>query len=396
MELYDNDSSGSGGSSTSITPNSREDADNLAIPMNVRTIISDKNRGLSLNDADKTEYIDEGPGSEDENEKCSLNSYGNMNEQMSILKVKKVKHYKLKRFKAHLDYCKNTRNITLLKYHDLAFVINIIQISVIVVSTSITFFETIREQLEIQENNQKLVSVCLSTYIALIVAISRFLKFDELKEQFSKLSEKWNQTINKMRIMQYDVESLDSYDFTPPEMKKAIYDILNPKYREDISIVDNETDNLINMKEKTYYKNILMNMRLDDQILDRHDTLFLIYKRLQNLTGFDSSLDKYRTNHLPCIPWECYMSRYDTFFTDMENVCSAKTYDSVLSKKSVTLHQEDQQDMLRSKNNNDVKSRRGQKKEDNDYNESDDDIEYSNVEECVKETFYSKSKYNIV
>ena len=263
---------------------------------------------------------------EDEFDTRSINSYGNENESKEVLNVKKVKHYKLKKFNSHVDYCKNTKNVTLLKYHDLAFIISVIQISVIIVSTCITFFETIREHTTISQEKQRLVSVTLSTYIALIVAVSRFLKFDEKKEQFSKLAEKWNQIIDNMRTMRYEVESIDCYDKSPSHMKKLIYNIIKPEYRKEISILDNETDNLINMKEKTYYKNKLMNMRLDEQILERHGMLFDTYKKLQNSPDVDTSLDKYR--ELCCFPYGFGISfsgsKYDKFFKDMERFLSPK------------------------------------------------------------------------
>jgi hypothetical protein len=309
---------------------------------------------------------------DEENDNRSVNSYGNINDEIEALKVKKVKHYKLKKFKSHLDYCKITRNVTLLKYHDLAFIISNIQISVIIVSTCITFFETIREDIGIDENTQTILSVSLSTYIALIVAISRFLKFDEKKEHFSKLSEKWNQTINMMRVMQYKVEALDSYSLSPKSMKSKIHEILIPKYREDISVVDNETDNLLNMNEKTHYKNVIMNMRLDDQILDRHDTLFYIYKRLQYVFGFKFNIDKYRSNYTPCIPKGFYVSDYDAFFYDMENVC----------KKSA---EQVSQNNKGRKNPNDKN-----------YAGSDDGIEYNSVADCIRDAYRSRSKYHLV
>ena len=270
--------------------------------------------------------LNEDDDEEEEHDMRSINSYGNENESKEVLDVKKVKHYKLKKFNSHLDYCKNTKNVTLLKYHDLAFIISVIQISVIIVSTCITFFETIREHTTISEEKQRLISVSLSTYIALIVAVSRFLKFDEKKEQFSKLAEKWNQTIDKMRTMRFVVESIDCYDKSPTEMKKLIYKIIKPEYRQEISILDNETDNLINMKEKTYYKNKLMNMRLDEQILERHGMLFDTYKKLQNSPDVDTSLDKYR--ELCCFPYgsgfSLFGSKYDKFFKDMEKFLSPK------------------------------------------------------------------------
>jgi hypothetical protein len=311
---------------------------------------------------------------EEEPDNRSINSYGNMGETIDVLSVKKVKHFKLKKFLAQLEYCKTTRNVTLLKYHDLALIINIVQISVIIVSTCISFFETIREDANIEEDDQRLITVALSTYIALIVAISRFLKFDEKKEQFSKLSEKWNQTINMMRMMQYNVESLDSYSLSPSAMKDSIHKILIPKYREDISIVDNETDNLLNMNEKTYYRNMLMNMRLDDQILDRHDSLFYMYKRLQNVAGFDSNIDKYkRKDCMPCLYTGCYISKYDIFFRDMERIC--KTEKKNANNSHITPNKMDHCD---------------------DDNNSDGGFSFDNVEDCIKEAHISKNRSHIV
>ena len=131
--------------------------------------------------------------------------------------------------------------------------------------------------------------------------------------------------------------------------KKIFHKILNPQYREDISIVDNETDNLLNMKEKTHYKNLLMNMRLDDQILDRHDTLFYIYKRLEHVVGFNFNIDKYRRNYLPCLSTGCYVSNYDAFFGDMENICKNST--SKPTKKVSKRNNRDNKNYNDNKNN---------------------------------------------
>jgi hypothetical protein len=173
-----------------------------------------------------------------------------------------------------------------------------------------------------------------------------------------------------MRMMQYNVESLDSYSLGPAEMKARIHDILIPKYREDISIVDNETDNLLNMNEKTHYRNMLMNMRLDDQILDRHDTLFYMYKRLQNVTGFDSNIDKYRKNRMPCLPTGCYVSKYDTFFRDMERICKTE-------KKNA---------------NNNIHITPNKMDHCDDDNNSDGGFLFDNVEDCVKEAHISRNR----
>ena len=71
-----------------------------------------------------------------------------------------------------------------LKYHELTSKIGWIQISIIVASTAITFIQTADGVFEFPESYiATVVSISLSTYVALILAISRFFKFDELKEQ---------------------------------------------------------------------------------------------------------------------------------------------------------------------------------------------------------------------
>lgn len=261
-----------------------------------------------------------------DNDHRSIHSYGNDGDADEVVEVKKAKHYKLKRFKSHIDHCKNTKDVVMLKYHDLAFIISVIQISVIVVSTGITFFETLKEEIGISAQQQRVLSISLSTYIALVVSISRFLKFDENKEHFGKLSEKWNQTITSMRNMRASVESLDSYSMSVEQMKAKIHTILAPSYRETMSVLGNYTDNLINMKEKTYYRNILMNMRLDEHILERHSMMFEAYNKLQNDPNVDSSLDKYKTNYTPCLPCGMYVSKYDKFFRDIERIYKETPY----------------------------------------------------------------------
>ena len=322
----------------------------------------------------------------------SINSYGNINEPNDVLNVKKVKHFKLKKFKSHIDYCKTTRNVTLLKYHDLALIINVIQISVIIVSTAITFFETIRDEAHISDDSQRLITVSLSTYIAIVVAISRFLKFDEKKEQFSKLSEKWNQIINKMRGMQHEVESLDSYNLSPGEMKTRIYGILDPKYRENISVIDNDTDNLLNMNEKTYYRNMLMNMRLDDQILDRHDTLFCVYKRLQNTLGFDSNIDKYRQNCIPFMSGRCYISKHDAFFSDMEKICGSVSKNEIERSKTKMMRLEAK--LADSNGRDDDSCCLGFDVQDHNRVVGDGNIK--NIGGCMKEAQQERNKYHMI
>ena len=82
---------------------------------------------------------------------------------------------------------KECRYILFMKYVYLKRVINIFQISIIIVSTIITFFESIKNHIFVTEQKARIISICLSTYIAVFTAIFRFLKFDDKKEEINKI-----------------------------------------------------------------------------------------------------------------------------------------------------------------------------------------------------------------
>ena len=72
------------------------------------------------------------------------------------------------------------------KYDNLNRKISFIQISVIFVSTVITFIETLKSQYEYQSVGWDIVPIVLASYIGLIMAILRFYKWEEVKENVSK------------------------------------------------------------------------------------------------------------------------------------------------------------------------------------------------------------------
>lgn len=89
---------------------------------------------------------------------------------------------------------KDKRIILFMKHLYLKKVVNAFQISIIVASTIITFFESMKLHI-FQENRDKktqIISICLSTYIAVITAIFKFLKIDDRKEEIYKILQVFN------------------------------------------------------------------------------------------------------------------------------------------------------------------------------------------------------------
>ena len=88
--------------------------------------------------------------------------------------------------KQSLKHTKEAKSIIVLKYQNITFKINIIQLSIIFISTLITFFETIKATYEIPP----MATTIMTAYIALILSIMRFLKMDIIKERLNNVTEK--------------------------------------------------------------------------------------------------------------------------------------------------------------------------------------------------------------
>ena len=85
-----------------------------------------------------------------------------------------------------IDYNKKNKALLSFKYDYISSKINFVQVSVIVVSTAITFLETLKANYEMNQDVQTILPILFSTYIALVLAIVRFFKLDEKKEEISK------------------------------------------------------------------------------------------------------------------------------------------------------------------------------------------------------------------
>lgn len=144
-----------------------------------------------------------------------------------------------------------------LKYNHLKNKINLIQLSVIFFSTCITFIESIKKIYEIENKTLELLPIILSTYIGFILAISRFFKYDDLKETLMKLDEKQSIVISRLghryTILQ---KFLPITRFTDQGKISEIIDVDFNKDGLDDMISQTYQDYDLNMSftEKIYYK----------------------------------------------------------------------------------------------------------------------------------------------
>ncbi len=97
-----------------------------------------------------------------------------------------------------LKECKDNKRLLDLKCDDLTKTVNNIQTSVIFVSTLSGFLQATKLQFGIPSDYIEVISITISTYIALILSISKYYKLDELKEQIQNLREKYSLLHNKI------------------------------------------------------------------------------------------------------------------------------------------------------------------------------------------------------
>ena len=97
-----------------------------------------------------------------------------------------------------LKECADSKRLLDLKFLDLTNQINRVQTSVIFLSTISGFLNATREQFGISDSIISVISISISTYVTLVLSISKYYKFDEMRESIQVLREKYAILHNKI------------------------------------------------------------------------------------------------------------------------------------------------------------------------------------------------------
>ena len=161
---------------------------------------------------------------------------------------------------------KETITVLIFKKKNLQWVINLIQISIIVVSTFITFFEAIKSEFkdDLTALGETVVPIVCSSYIGLILAVARFFKFDVKNEQIIKLVEKYSFIINKLRQKRNTYSDFDFKIHNLNEWRNTM-NVLEKDSIDDIIMKANEERYiLLNQREYVHYKKKYSKNRLKE------------------------------------------------------------------------------------------------------------------------------------
>jgi len=196
------------------------------------------------------------------------------------------------------------------KYSNLMLRINLIQVSVIFISTGITFIETLKSQYDYKGGFWDLIPIILATYIALVTAILRFFKWEDQKEEISKSKENHIFIINKFIKTKNVIESIELNNDNIENWTNVVATYENDTFDNYINI--RETfDSIMNYKDVIFYKNKFKNLYLEMELVNNDIENIHINKKINSL--------KYKNKKSFC-NWFCCEPKINhlLFFNDIE------------------------------------------------------------------------------
>lgn len=223
-----------------------------------------------------------------------------------------------------------------LKYETLTKVVNRIQVSVIVLSAMITLLESIKGVMELRDSIfWDLVPIVISTYIALVVAIMRFYKWEIQKENISKCQEVHTGIVNRLEKM-YNI--IINFDWSPDKEERWQTVISSFDDLFDSFVAAKETfDTLLSYRDHIYYKNKYKALYLKMEFANQDIELIRRNSGLRH--------ENYLVNNSLASRWCCCYPKqrldYRKFYTDayarlgldekaddQDSMLSSVTYDS--------------------------------------------------------------------
>ena len=202
----------------------------------------------------------------------------------------------------------NCRLVLYLKYENLSYKISTIQVLVIIASTIITFFETLKKQMHINNRDLRVISISLSTFIAMSLSIARYLKMDESKENIYKLLQQFATVEKELKVLKVDFNTCDDTE------KKRITD----NYNDAFTLFNT----ILTYNENIYYRRQILNMNFEDKINDIYENKIeelatITIDKLNRFQRFECIDNCLRTIFGPAC---CFVHRYkyNDFFKEYD------------------------------------------------------------------------------
>ena len=230
------------------------------------------------------------------------------------------KYYEASRNKAILSF----------RYDSLELKANITQVTIILLSTIVTFLESLKAYYHLDFKIINIVSIVMTTLIALIMAIYRFFEIDKKKENVGNSLKEHTFIINKFRKVGnvFSNMKLNPKHFNNDQFDELSKTYDNEVYENYISIHEN-FDTIFSFKELIHYRRKYRKHYLKDEIIKRE--IELIKKNKDKITTRG-----YVKRNGCCKKWICckpWCIDYYGFIYDIENENNNHRFNKCLDRR---------------------------------------------------------------
>jgi len=190
----------------------------------------------------------------------------------------KIRNNYIKKINHDIEESVRNKAMLSLKYDDLNFKINVVQISIICISASLTLIASLTSYYNFESQAIDTITIIFTASITLIMAIYRFFKLDDKKEKICNLLESYTLIINKFKKFLVKVSDFIIKVINVNEWEEIILNYKTELLDYYVSIKEN-FDNIFSYKEVIKYRNIYIKLSLEQNFLNNElDTIHYCHK----------------------------------------------------------------------------------------------------------------------
>lgn len=165
----------------------------------------------------------------------------------------KIREKKIDQVIDNRKQARKNRALLSYKYDALKFRMNILQVLIIVISTMITFLEAIKQHYEFNETDFNAATISMSTLVAFTMAIYRFFRIEENKENVKQSLESHVFIINKLCKTIHAMENFQLTDSNEADWTQLCLNYDAETFDNYIAIKE-KFDALFSFQDSIYYK----------------------------------------------------------------------------------------------------------------------------------------------
>ena len=231
------------------------------------------------------------------------------------------KRYVIEIYK-NVNNCIKNKAMLSFKYEYLNFWVNFTQITIIVLSGILTLMDSIKSYYNIDSNIYEIVGIFLTFLIGLIMAVYRFFKMDDRKENICNLLSNYTFIINKFKKL---INTMDNFVITDSNIEdwQNIVSLYQTETLDNFVSIQETFDSIFSYKDKIFYKDKFKKLFLQQEMIDNEIETIHFFKKNNTRKKYINNDD---SGCFSCCKKRKTIVDYDSFIEDNEpeyiNMCN--------------------------------------------------------------------------